>query len=323
MHFPKLFSLSLCSFAMIALAASRGSAQQWSVPLYNIHLEDPAGIHDRVNAESVEFMPDGKTLVTAGFFYHAAKKKSVGEVCLRKVADGTLIATLRGTAKLYSLRAGSLAVASTGKFIAAAGLTEERTWVVDIFDAATKKVVHTLIGDRSPATCLAFSPDAKVLAVAHMKGTIELWGLHDGKLISSFAADKDEVWPVAFSPMGQFLATGNHDGSISFWNAKNCKKIGQIPPQPDLLDVAAVAFSPDGKLVACGGLPKGEGVSPVYVWQIAQSGKDNGNVITTPQARFEGHRAYMYSLVFSPNSETLASANQDATVKLWDLRMKK
>lgn len=268
-------------------------------------------------------MPDGKTLVTAGFVYKAATNKSVGEVCLRKVEDGSLVATLRGTAKSYSLRAGSLAVASTGKLIAAAGLTEERIWVVDIFDGATKNVVHTLKGDRSPATWLAFSPDAKVLAVAHMKGRIELWSLHDGKMVSSFVAHKNEVWPVAFSPTGQFLATGDEDGSVSFWNPKNFKKIGQIPPQPELFDVSTVAFSPDGKLLACGGLPKVEGVSPVYVWQVAQNGKEDGNVTATLQARFEGHRNYMYSLVFSPNSDTLASANQDATVKLWDLRMKK
>lgn len=268
-------------------------------------------------------MPDGKTLVTAGYFYDAAKKKSVGEVCLRKVVDGSLIATLRGTTRNYSLRSGSLAVASTGKLIAAAGATEERPWVVDVFDVATKNVAHTLRGNGAPIMCLAFSPKSEILAVAHMRGTVELWNPHDGKLASSFVAHKDGICSAAFSPTGQFFAIGNNDGSVTFWNAKNSKSVGQIPWQGDVDHVGAVAFSPDGKLLAYGGMPNRQGASPVYVWEIIQIEARDESVTAKLKAKLEGHRAFMYSLVFSPNGGTLASANQDETVKLWDVRTNK
>jgi len=36
----------------------------------------PAATIDHVRAESLEFMPDGKTLVTAGFFYDGTTRKA-------------------------------------------------------------------------------------------------------------------------------------------------------------------------------------------------------------------------------------------------------
>jgi WD40 repeat protein len=319
MRFPKLVSLSLCSFTWIACLDAPASAQQWSVPLIDISLEDPTGILDRTSAESVKFMPDGKLLVTAGFHYDAATKKCAGELCLRKVADGSLVALLHGTASSYSLRSGSLAVGSTGKLIAAGGSTADLAWIVDVFDAANKKLVRTLKGDPSPITCLAFSPDAEVLAVAHLKGTVELWNLQDGTLRSSFVAHQGQILAVAFSPKSHFLATGSAEGSITFWNAKNCKKIGTIPPQGDLVLVAAIAFSPDGKFMAYAGSPV-EGSSPVYLWQILQAETPGGMVTVNTKVRFDGHRDHTYSVAFSPASDMLASANQDGTFKIWDTR---
>ncbi|MCC3427482.1 MAG: NACHT domain-containing protein [Microcoleus sp. PH2017_01_SCD_O_A] len=68
--------------------------------------------------------------------------------------------------------------------------------------------------------------------------------------------------------------------------------------------IFAVAFSPDGKLLATGGT---DGV--VRCWDVA-SGKE---LLTC-----KGHSNWVSSVAFSPDNKTLASGSSDKTIKLWE-----
>ena len=304
---------------LMLLFSSSVDAQEWTVELDDITIDDAAV--DRVRAESVEFLPDGKTLVTAGHFYDGKTKKAVAEVRMLDAMDGSLTTTLRGTGVSYAQRAGSLAISPSGKRIAAAGRNGDNQPIIDVFDLTTTKARRTLTGDPSPTICLVFSPDGKVLAAAHTNGTIDLWNPETGKLVTSFVAHADGVWPIAFSPDGRLLATGNSDGSVTFFDAEGTKELGQIPAQPDLGSLLSVVFSPDGTLLAMGGSPNREGNSLIYVWELQVTNNDGNKVTPKQKARFQGHHGHTYSLVFSPNGKLLASANQDATVRIWDVQM--
>jgi WD40 repeat protein len=79
--------------------------------------------------------------------------------------------------------------------------------------------------------------------------------------------------------------------------------------------VRAVAFSPDGKLLA-----SGSDDQSIILWDLAQ-GK--------PRAVLEGHRTSIWNLAFSPDGKTLASgigqpssdrpSGWDFNIKLWDV----
>jgi WD40 repeat protein len=69
-------------------------------------------------------------------------------------------------------------------------------------------------------------------------------------------------------------------------------------------DVAALAVSPDGRLIASGSNDR-----TVRIWETA----------TGKSRTFEGHTGLVIRLAFSPDGQRLASASYDTTVRLWEV----
>lgn len=125
---------------------------------------------------------------------------------------------------------------------------------------------------------------------------------------------------LAFAPNGQSLATVVGDGSsasIRLWDTTNGRPVRTFPATG--LGVSAVAFSPDGTLVASGaGMQSG---NHVFELRNAETGQVSDTITTlTGQNAVNGGA----DLAFSPDGGTLAvvsagATSEDQEVALWDI----
>jgi len=128
---------------------------------------------------------------------------------------------------------------------------------------------------------------------------VKLW--RAGRLTRSYRANRGIAFTVAWSPAAAGLVAGYADGSVA--------RLDSTPPSVwsgHTLEVIAVAWSDD---IASGSID-----STVRV-------RDAGGHVRAVLSDRAG--ADVNGLAWSPDGSTLAAANQDGGVRLWDPRDKK
>lgn len=118
---------------------------------------------------------------------------------------------------------------------------------------------RTLKGHQKYVTDLAFASHGKTLVSSSEDGTAIVWEVATGKQKAVLKGHQDPVYSVAFASDGKTLATGGADNAVRLWDAVTwrLKRLlrGNAGPEareqpPSVLQVADVAFSPDGRWLA-------------------------------------------------------------------------
>jgi len=203
---------------------------------------------------------------------------------------------------------------------------------------------------------VAFAQGGDVLAGAYTE-TIHLWNVTTGKELRQLALEErfSYIESLASSPDGKMLAAGcGTAGGVYVWDVATGKllrrlsveKGKELPPR-----VFSVAFSPDGKTLACAlgnhkvqfwevdtgkkiktlewPQPKEFSDSPFYLayspagGMIATYGRDESvHLIDIPTGKevgqLVGQKGYEKSVAFSPDGKRLATTG-DSTVLIWDV----
>lgn len=116
------------------------------------------------------------------------------------------------------------------------------------------------------------------------------------------------VAAIAFDPATRRIAAGSYR-SVHLMSLDDRRWIATLGGHADL--IRAVAFSPDGRLLAAAGGPSGR-FGEIKIWDVAAA---RPKVVTTIQ----GHADTILAIAFSPDGSTIASASYDKLVKLWDI----
>ena len=219
-----------------------------------------------------------------------------------------------------------------------------------IWDVKSGRELHTM--DLSASAFEAgFNPDGRMLATLGSMGEIALWDTATGSRLRDLKA----------SPLGNLGSmTGVNPGSM---------KPGSMPQMPNMADISAMmtnmmgamsagtmgrsvtsmAFSPDGRILATGGVESKSNFDLAAMMSGAQSGQRKSSknapdpqdlmktmkVEATGQVVFwdvasgretgalKGHGKGVTSVAFSRDGRLLASGSTDNTIKIWDVASKR
>jgi len=126
--------------------------------------------------------------------------------------------------------------------------------------------VRQVPAHRGWIRALAVSPDGQFVASGGNDAAVRLWKVADGSLVKELSGHARDVYSLLWHPSGQFLLSGDLMGVIKQWDVNAGTEVRSFDGKElhsfnggqlvDFGGVRSLAFSPDGKYLAAGGLYK-------------------------------------------------------------------
>jgi WD40 repeat protein len=268
-------------------------------------------------------------------------------------------------------RGRAVAFSPCARFLAT-GHRDGTTIVWDVADPGHPAVVAIL--DRhqrrgGEVKAAAFNSNGRLLATGYGDSAVAIWDTTDPShtvLLTCLQPRRlgrwgwrSETFALGFHPGGRLLATGGFHGGgyppARLWDVSNpahAHRVATLRPahrgspfEDPLASVLALAFSPDGRLLATGcdsratvssqyGSGQAGYDSMVILWDLhnptyparAATLTQRGGYRTGTKRRqralaattYAGHTGTVRALDFSPDGKLLATGSDDQTVLLWD-----
>lgn len=168
---------------------------------------------------------------------------------------------------------------------------------ITILDGETLQEKRRFGSPAGKVLCLAVSPDGSKIASAGADCLLRLWETSTGIEQEVLAGHTSPILALAFSPQGDRLTSAGEQ-SVKVWDVNGPSVRQPIKTQ----NCFSVAFSPDGKLLACGGR------------NVEIREASTGKLLRV----LPDYTDFDIRVGFSPDGTVLSAVGQDAKPRLWD-----
>jgi len=245
------------------------------------------------------FSADGKWL---------ALRRADGTVALWDAVSKRCVVELSGTGHVRAM-----ALSPAGDLLAYGNLDTKGAPITSLYGLAEQRALASFESSSVVVHC-AFSPDGNLLATWAKNGVVCLRQMEPPRVLTNFQAAKPQSdhGGLLFSPGGEYLAVGQPNAILLVdWATEKQRRI----PAPNIGGglVRTLALSPDGTLLAAAG-------KRIQIWDVSTlwSLPNDSEVPVVGQSdQFPG---YIIEIAFSPDGKTLATAETDPRVGLWDVQ---
>ncbi len=166
-----------------------------------------------------------------------------------------------------------------------------------------KFALHALSANFGRITCIAFSPNQKLLASGGGEKAVKLWGLSENQLKATLKGHDDSIVDLVFSHDNTLLASVDKRGCVKVWDAESGSLLRDLVNT--MSPVHCMAFSPDDSMLAIGCDNR-----EATLWRI-----QTGSLMYT----FRAHKSSVDTVVFSNDGRMLATGSPDNTAVVWDV----
>lgn len=189
----------------------------------------------------------------------------------------------------------SVAISADGRLLAAG----DQGGMVGVWEMDSHAWKNRWQAHDSRATHVALSPDGTTLATTSYSGEVRIWDVETAKQISAFSPTEREIQGMVFVPEKRLAVIG---GSAGIWDL-SAQKWAQ--PLVENTFGSGLAYSVKSGLLTFAG-PDNE----VHVFDVAEN---------QSLGAFKGHTGPVDHADVSDDGELLATAGQDASVRIWHI----
>ncbi len=178
--------------------------------------------------------------------------------------------------------------------------------------------IRTIDAHHGWVRAVAVHPQNSLLASVGNDLSVRLWDMKDGKPVREMAGHESHIYNVSFHPDGKQLATGDLMGNVIHWDVETGRQLRKWEAKSlhkydktfkaEIGGVRAMAFSRDGKRLACSGITNvtnafagvGNPIVVVFDWK---TGKQHIEHLSKKKLR-----GVAWGVALHPNGITIAAS---------------